>query len=145
MHHGACLGQRFMARDTQSPIYYPITGQYVFPHGCLHWLVTDYEGRLYNDILEVICFDVIGEEFWLINPPKTKGSGPITFYYLSDLHGEVGYVRQTTHKIEVWVLKMKEWTMHFQLDQDASLHCQIPRVLGRWNKEKGHISEITRF
>ncbi|KAI3798299.1 hypothetical protein L1987_33570 [Smallanthus sonchifolius] len=101
------LGTDSWRKRPQVPAHL-IAGEGVFAHGSLHWLnkyvVHDYRR-------EVTCFDVIKEEFRVINPPKGTKGGPI-FNELVDLHGEVGYAcYYFRHSLEVWVLKGKEWAI----------------------------------
>ncbi|GJZ77986.1 F-box domain containing protein [Tanacetum coccineum] len=119
-----------------------ITGEGVFAHGCLHWLnSTPCENR--RDAHKVIYFDVKKEEFGLINPPARANSSLITdksliIYQLVDLNGELGiaytfHMTNNRERMEVWVLKQKEWVMHCEFDRKW-----FPRdikVIGFWNKD----------
>ncbi|GJZ80365.1 F-box domain containing protein [Tanacetum coccineum] len=122
---------------------YPIEGKAVFFNGCLHWLVSAFDRQSQDDRSHVISFDVIEEEFGLINPPISIGN-PLKRVISSDydqlvnLNGQVGYFCNST--MEVWVLNhKKEWVPHCQMDD---LPNQWLDVLGSVNKDGDILSKV---
>lgn len=77
-------------REIPQVLSYPIDGEGIFAHGCLYWLASTIASSI-NNGRKVICFDVMKEDFGLINPPKRTGVGSID-YQLVNLNGEIGCV-----------------------------------------------------
>ncbi|KAD7478170.1 hypothetical protein E3N88_01306 [Mikania micrantha] len=131
MHHGPCLGNQLVANDTKTSTS--------FHHW--RWRVC---GRMLvwlNKVAApplVTCFDVKEEEFRLISRPKTariRWMFSLQFVELLDLHGEVGYSLYSIYKIEVWVLKEKEWVMRYVIDLKLPFYASYYIKVGRWNNE----------
>ncbi|XP_071719720.1 putative F-box protein At1g32420 isoform X2 [Rutidosis leptorrhynchoides] len=124
---------------------YPISGEGVFANGCLHWLVS-YHLKYWPFGLarKVICFDMMNEEFGLIDPPNT-----LTYWgreHLVDLDGQVGLVYNDVMRrnryVEVWLLNpdTKCWVIHCRFDKKPPLPLDMfIKVIGYWNKDAGDI------
>ncbi|KAL8201633.1 hypothetical protein R6Q57_010780 [Mikania cordata] len=117
-----------------------ITGDGVFADGCLYWLNKGVVRPL------VTCFDVKEEEFRLITDPKTTGIRwmlSLRFVELLDLHGEVGYsIYYMNNKIEVWVLKEKQWVMRYVIDLELPFYERCYIKVRRWNNEGDVLIQI---
>ncbi|KAK1418961.1 hypothetical protein QVD17_28115 [Tagetes erecta] len=116
---------------------YPITGGSVFANGRLHWLIgyVDNDDRPAYLGKPVVSFDVVNEEFGLIDPPQERPSGWVR-EQLVDLNGQLGYVYDiVNHIMEVWVLKEGGWVMHCEFPQEPSLPLGFIKVLGLLNED----------
>ncbi|KAD7478172.1 hypothetical protein E3N88_01308 [Mikania micrantha] len=118
-----------------------ITGDGVFADGCLYWLNKGAVHPL------VTCFDVKEEEFRLITRPKTTGISwmlSLRFVELLDLHGEVGYsIYHLNNKIEVWVLKEKQWVIRYVIHLQLPFYAEYYYIkIGRWNNEGDVLIQI---
>ncbi|PWA95119.1 F-box domain-containing protein [Artemisia annua] len=135
-------------REIHQAPSYPMRGEGVFAHGCVHWLASPHNNE--RDPHKVIYFDVKQEQFGLINRPTRKNFSLINDQnghrlitnQLVELDGEVGfaYTFYMTNKynqrhMEVWVLKQKEWVMHCEFDLKRPLSEYDVKVIGFWNKD----------
>ncbi|XP_071727310.1 uncharacterized protein [Rutidosis leptorrhynchoides] len=114
---------------------YVASGAAIYAHGYLHWLVSFDVNKPTNVGREVVWFDVTEEEFGLINTPKTLGVRS-NDDHLVDIAGEVGLVcNNPNRRIDIWILKQKEWVSHCSFDLNYHLRDTRIKVLGCWNKE----------
>ncbi|GJT33113.1 F-box domain containing protein [Tanacetum coccineum] len=123
------LGMDSSWREIPQVPPYPTSGDGIYAHGCLYWLVSSQKKKCF------ICFDVRNEEFTLIYRPKRRGGYFVNHHQLVYLQGEVEYIYfYSDNIIEVWVLKQKRWVKHCRFSKKPPLtRCHI-EVLGRWNR-----------
>ncbi|XP_071726133.1 F-box protein At2g23160-like isoform X2 [Rutidosis leptorrhynchoides] len=119
---------------------YPISGEAVFANGCLHWLA-GYHLKYCpcGAPKKLVCFDMMKEEFGLIDPPNTLDDRYRE--HLVDLDGQVGLVYDDIRRtcfIEVWLLnyKTKCWVLHCRFDKKPPLPLNMfIKVIGYWNNK----------
>ncbi|XP_076943724.1 F-box/kelch-repeat protein At3g06240-like [Bidens hawaiensis] len=114
-----------------------INGEGVFINGCLHWLPKD------DSSWQVITFEMKTEEFGWIKPPReTVAPTEWIDVHLVNLHGQLGFVYNSSMEMWVWVLKDRGWLMHCQFEQKRHEYGHL-KVLGFWNA-KGDILVINK-
>ncbi|KAK9062276.1 hypothetical protein SSX86_019462 [Deinandra increscens subsp. villosa] len=126
-----CPGNKVWREIGETPAY-PISGEGVFGHGRLHWLVRR----------KIVWFDVKRERFGLTDPPDpNKASWSRSYRRLVALNdGEVGFAFVGDVCTELWVLKEdQEWVLGCWFDLDVSPVLRLRdgnvEVLGCWNED----------
>lgn len=129
------VGTNSWRRISQVPSY-PITGESIFAHGRVYWLVViEREVPMDDDKYTVIWFDVMNEEFGSIDPPRQRLS--IGWHdELVNINGEVGFVSRDCDIHEVWVLKQEEWVIHCRINENPLFYRSSVRVVGFLNKTR---------
>ncbi|XP_076941371.1 F-box/kelch-repeat protein At3g23880-like [Bidens hawaiensis] len=115
---------------------YPISGEGVYGHGCLHWLTRPSD---WLDRGKLVLFDMKTEEFGLTGHPPTPRSGSGYEIQLVDLNNEVGFAYVGIERTELWILKQEDssWVLHCWFDhQNITPPLTNVPFSGYWNKAR---------
>ncbi|XP_076912969.1 F-box protein At1g11270-like [Bidens hawaiensis] len=132
VHHQGTSSWREIA---QIPAY-PISGEGVYGHGRLHWLISPSD---WQDRRKLVWFDMKAEEFGLTDHPPTPRSGSGYQIQLVDLNDEVGFAYVGNERTELWILKQEDssWVLHCWFDhQNITPPLKNVAFSGYWNKAR---------
>ncbi|XP_076912968.1 F-box protein At5g49610-like [Bidens hawaiensis] len=130
VHHQGTNSWREIA---QIPAY-PISGEGVYGHGRLHWLIRPFDWH--EDGRKLVWFDMKTEEFGLTERPPTPRFG--YRIQLVDLNDEVGFAYVGIERIELGILKQdSSWVLHCWFDhQNITPPLTNVAFSGYWNKAR---------